>query len=104
MSVSIEVQYQYPLGISSEVFPSFSIMPLGRLYANRDGRWHHDPIVNPKPDDELLRWMLIDPSYQDELETEDYERCIASAMDVGQYKFDLDYLMKSDRRPDVIFR
>ena len=33
--------------------------------------------------DLLLRWMLIDPSYQDELDPEDYERCIASAMDVG---------------------
>lgn len=76
----------------------------GALYVNRDGRWRYDAIFNPKPDDELLRWMLIDPSYQDELESEDYERCIASAMDVGQYKFDLDYLMKSDRRPDVIFR
>lgn len=76
----------------------------GAVYANFDGRWRHDPIFNPKPNDELLRWMLIDPSYQDELESEDYERCIASAMDVGQYKFDLDYLMKSDRRPDVIFR
>jgi hypothetical protein len=48
--------------------------------------------------------MLIDPSYQDELEQEDYERCIASAMDVGQYKFDINYLMKTDRRPDIIFR
>lgn len=76
----------------------------GTVYANYDGRWRHNPIFNPKPSDELLRWMLIDPSYQDELESEDYERCIASAMDVGQYRFDLDYLMKSDRRPDVIFR
>lgn len=76
----------------------------GALFTHYDGRGHYDPVFNPKPDDELLRWMLIDPSYQDELEPEDYERCIASAMDVGQYKFDLDYLMKSDRRPDVIFR
>jgi hypothetical protein len=76
----------------------------GTLFTQQDGRGRYDPIFNPKPDDELLRWMLIDPSYQDELESEDYERCIASAMDVGQYKFDLDYLMKSDRRPDIIFR
>lgn len=76
----------------------------GALFGYRDGQWHHDSVFNPKPDDELLRWMLIDPSYQDEMEQEDYERCIASAMDVGQYRFDLDYLMKSDRRPDVIFR
>src|SRR5467141_2146974 len=33
-----------------------------------------------------------------------YERCIASAMDVGQYKFDLEFLMKSDQPPEIIFR
>jgi len=73
--------------------------------------WRHDGegaryenIFNPKPDENLLRWMLVDPSYQDELSPEDYERCIASAMDVGQYKFDLEFLLKSDRPPTVIFR
>lgn len=66
---------------------------------------NYENLFNPKPDEELLRWMLIDPSYQDELEPEDYQRIIASAMDIGQYKFDLNYLLKSDKRPpDVIFR
>ena len=48
--------------------------------------------------------MLIDPSYQEELEEEDYKRCLASAMDVGHYKFDLTYLLKADRPPDIIFK
>lgn len=62
-------------------------------------------LINQVLDEELLRWMLIDPSYQDELEPEDYQRIIASAMDIGQYKFDLNYLLKSDKRPpDVTFR
>ena len=52
-----------------------------------DGKPKYDNLFNPKPDETLLRWMLIDPSYQDELEPEDYNRCLASAMDVGQYKF-----------------
>src|SRR5204862_6753933 len=63
-----------------------------------------DNVFNPRPDDALLRWMLIDPSYQDDLEPEDYQRCLASAMDVGQYKFDLEYLMMANKPPDVIFR
>jgi len=70
-----------------------------------NGKPKYENLFNPKPDDELLRWMLIDPSYQDELEPEDYQRIIASAMDIGQYKFDLNYLLKNDKRPpDVIFR
>lgn len=63
-----------------------------------------DNLFNPRPDDSLLRWMLIDPSYQDDLEPEDYQRCLASAMDVGQYKFDLEYLMMAKNPPDIIFR
>lgn len=70
-----------------------------------NGKPRYENLFNPKPDEELLRWMLIDPSYQDELEPEDYQRIIASAMDIGQYRFDLNYLLKSDKRPpDVIFR
>lgn len=77
----------------------------GTLFRVQDGKAKYDNVFNPKPDDTLLRWMLIDPSYQDELEPEDYERCIASAMDVGQYKFDLEYLLKANKRsPDIIFR
>ena len=70
-----------------------------------NGKPKYENLFNPKPDEELLRWMLIDPSYQDELEPEDYQRVIASAMDIGQYKFDLNYLLKNDKRPpDIIFR
>ncbi len=77
----------------------------GTLFKIDDGQAKYENVFNPRPDDALLRWMLIDPSYQDELEPEDYERCLASAMDVGQYKFDLEFLLKADRRvPDVIFR
>jgi hypothetical protein len=77
----------------------------GTLFRQQEGKPKYDNVFNPKPDDALLRWMLIDPSYQDELEPEDYERTIASAMDVGQYKFDLEYLLKADKRaPDIIFR
>jgi len=76
----------------------------GTLLKWQAGRSKFEPIFNPKPDENLIRWMLIDPSYQDDLEPEDYERCIASAMDVGQYKFDLEFLMKSDQPPEIIFR
>jgi hypothetical protein len=77
----------------------------GTLFRHQDGKPKYDNVFNPKPDEALLRWMLIDPSYQDELEPEDYQRTIASAMDVGQYKFDLEYLLKADKRPpDIIFR
>lgn len=77
----------------------------GTLFRHHNGERRFDNLFNPRPDESLLRWMLIDPSYRDELEPEDYERCIGSAMDVGQYKFDLEYLLKIDRRkPDVIFR
>ena len=78
----------------------------GTIFTIRDnGSPKYENLFNPRPDEELLRWMLIDPSYQDELEPEDYQRIIASAMDIGQYKFDLNYLLKSDKRPpDIIFR
>jgi hypothetical protein len=77
----------------------------GTLFQMQDGQPKYEKVFNPRPDEILLRWMLIDPSYQDELEPEDYERCVASAMDVGQYKFDHEYLLKADKRvPDVIFR
>jgi hypothetical protein len=77
----------------------------GTVFTLHAGEAKYDNVFNPRPDESLLRWMLIDPSYQDELEPEDYNRCLASAMDVGQYKFDLEYLMKKDgRRPDLIFR
>ena len=63
------------------------------------------PIFYPKTDDDLIRWMLIDPSYQEELEDEDYRRCLASAMDIGHYRFDLTYLLKADPRPPhIIFK
>lgn len=64
-----------------------------------------DPIFYPETDDNLLRWMLIDPSYQEELEEEDYKRCLASAMDVGHYRFDLTHLLKvSPLPPHIIFK
>ena len=76
----------------------------GTLWKRQGGKPKYENVFNPKPDESLLRWMLIDPSYQDELQPEDYERCIASAMDVGQYKFDLEFLMKGDQPPNLIFR
>lgn len=77
----------------------------GTLFRIQDNRPRYENIFNPKPDESLIRWMLIDPSYQDELEPEDYQRCLASAMDVGQYKFDREYLLKTDRQtPALIFR
>ena len=77
----------------------------GTLRRVQNDRVKFDKIFNPRPDEELLRWMLIDPSYQDELEQEDYDRCLTSAMDVGQYKFDLEYLLKANRQaPNIIFR
>lgn len=61
---------------------------------------------NPKPNQELLQWMLIDPSYQDELDPEDFHRCTASAMDVGQYIFDHEYLLNNvnEPHPNIILR
>ncbi|MEG4345740.1 hypothetical protein QUB70_21035 [Microcoleus sp. A003_D6] len=78
----------------------------GAVLRVQQGQASYDPPrFNPQPNEELLKWMLIDPSYQDELEPEDYQRCLASAMDVGQYKFDYQYLLNADRsRPDIILR
>lgn len=77
----------------------------GALFRVEGTAARYDNVFNPRPDEALLRWMLIDPSYSDELEPEDYRRVLGSAMDVGQYKFDRDYLLKSDRRPpDAILR
>jgi len=75
----------------------------GTVLRTKDGEVsRYEPLFNPRPDEALLRWMLIDPSYQDELEPEDYQRCIASAMDVGQYEFDLDFLLSDDKHPPEI--
>jgi hypothetical protein len=76
----------------------------GTLFKIESGKPKYDNLFNPKPDETLLRWMLIDPSYQDELDGEDYQRCLASAMDVGQYKFDLEFLLKADKRVSLVFR
>lgn len=77
----------------------------GTLRKIQGGRVRFDNIFNPKTDEELLRWMLIDPSYQEELDEEDYKRCLLSAMDIGHYKFDLTYLMKADpRSANIIFK
>ena len=60
---------------------------------------------NPHPNEELLQWMLVDPSYMDDLTPSEYNSCLATAMDVGHYKFDLNYLLNdADGVPDVIFR
>ena len=76
----------------------------GALATVKDGGMHFENLFDPKPDDKLLKWMLIDPSYLDDLESSDYAACLLSAMDVGHYKFDLAHLLKSDRNvPDVIF-
>ncbi|MEG4806168.1 hypothetical protein QUA82_00460 [Microcoleus sp. F8-D3] len=79
---------------------------VGAILRVKNGKAEFDlPRFNPQPDQELIRWMLIDPSYEDELEPEDYQRCTASAMDVGQYKFDHQYLLNADKdRPDIILR
>ncbi len=76
----------------------------GTLFRIDGGKARYDNLFKPKPDEEMLRWMLIDPSYQDELDGEDYQRCLASAMDVGQYRFDHEFLLKSDNRPALILR
>lgn len=77
----------------------------GTLRKMQGERVKFDNIWNPETDEELLRWMLIDPSYQEELDEEDYKRCLLSAMDVGHYKFDLTYLMKADpRSANIIFK
>ena len=77
----------------------------GALATIKDGGTRFENLFDPKPNDELLRWMLVDPSYLDDLEPSDYAACLLSAMDVGHYKFDLTHLLKDDRNvPDVVFR
>ena len=77
----------------------------GTLFTLQGEKPKYENLFDPKPNDELLRWMLIDPSYQDAFESEDYQRILASAMDIGQYKFDLNFLLKTDKyTPDFIFR
>lgn len=77
----------------------------GTLLKSESGTTHYEALFNPRPDDELLRWMLVDPSCQEELEPEHYQRCLASAMDVGQYKFDHRWLLKSHHKPpNIILR
>jgi len=59
----------------------------------------------PQPSQKLLEWMLIDPSYQDELEPEDFNRCTATSMDIGQYIFDNDHLLSATKTaPDIVLR
>lgn len=77
----------------------------GALAIVKGGKTQFENLFDPKPNDELLRWMLVDPSYLDDLEPSDYAACLLSAMDVGHYKFDLTHLLKNDRNvPDVVFR
>ena len=77
----------------------------GTLLKIDQGETKYEALFNPRPDDELLQWMLIDPSYQEELEPEHYQRCLASAMDVGQYKFDYRHLLKPHHKtPNLILR
>jgi len=77
----------------------------GTVFRIQDGWPKYEPIFDPRPNEPLLRWMLIDPSYQDELEPEDFQRCVATSMDVGQYRFDFEKLLSADKRiPDIIFR
>jgi hypothetical protein len=78
----------------------------GAIVRVENGKAIFDPgRFNPQPNQELLQWMLIDPSYQDELEPEDFHRCTASAMDVGQYIFEHEYLLNAGRDcPDIILR
>lgn len=62
-------------------------------------------LFDPRPNEELLQWMLVDPSYMDDLSPAEYNSCLATAMDVGHYKFDFAYLLNdADSVPDVIFR
>ncbi|MEM9540340.1 MAG: hypothetical protein AAGA60_12685 [Cyanobacteria bacterium P01_E01_bin.42] len=78
----------------------------GAIVRIANGKAVFDPSrFNPDPSEQLLKWMLIDPSYQDELEPEDFHRCTASAMDVGQYIFDHQYLLNAGKDcPDIVLR
>ena len=62
-------------------------------------------LFDPRPNEQLLQWMLVDPSYMDDLSPAEYNACLATAMDVGHYKFDFQYLLNDTTViPDVIFR
>ncbi|MBE9195802.1 hypothetical protein IQ219_10915 [Synechocystis sp. LEGE 06083] len=78
----------------------------GSVLHVKDGQASFDQgRFNPLDTNDILKWMLIDPSYQDELEPEDFIRCTASAMDVGQYLFEHEFLLNNGRdRFDLILR
>lgn len=96
----------YPARFFNRTVPFLLNNAAGAIVRVNNGIANHEQgRFNPQPNQELLQWMLIDPSYQDELEPEDFHRCTASAMDVGQYIFDHEYLLNADRDcPDIILR
>lgn len=75
------------------------------LSCGADGKRTYENLFNPRPDEQFLRWMMIDPSYEVDLDEENYRRCLGSSMDVGHYNFDHQFLLQNSRRiPDVILR
>ena len=77
----------------------------GSLFTCDGGTNAYEPLFNPRPDEHLLRWMLIDPSYEIDLDEENYRRCLGSSMDVGHYHFDHQFLLNGSRRiPGLILR
>lgn len=96
----------YPARFFNRTVPFLLNNAAGAIVRVNNGKAIFDQgRFNPKPTDDLLQWMLIDPSYQDELEPEDFHRCTASAMDVGQYIFDHEYLLNAGKDcPDIILR
>jgi hypothetical protein len=96
----------YPARFFNRTVPFLLNNAAGAIVRVENGKAIFDQgRFNPQPNQELLQWMLIDPSYQDELEPEDFHRCTASAMDVGQYIFDHEYLLNAGRDcPDIILR
>ena len=98
-------QIPLPAGYFKRTVPFVLNNAAGALLTVKDGAATYENLFDPRPNEQLLRWMLIDPSYRDELDDEDYRRCLGSSMDVGQYNFDHEYLLNADRRiPDVILR
>ena len=96
----------YPARFFNRTVPFLLNNAAGAIVRVNNGKAIFDQgRFNPAPTQDLLQWMLIDPSYQDELEPEDFHRCTASAMDVGQYIFDHEYLLNADKDcPDIILR
>lgn len=96
----------YPARFFNRTVPFLLNNAAGAIVRVNNGKAIFDQgRFNPEPNQELLKWMLIDPSYQDELEPEDFHRCTASAMDVGQYIFDHEYLLNAGIDcPDIILR